>query len=151
MRSMQPLNSHQFPDELYLAIFSFLGQKDLLVASLVCKDWHRLSSDDSLWKPIAEKKVKVLKNWKSAYVAYAKKKYAGKAPDEYIYQQSLSSSSQEAFSCMIKSCVAILMLGASLLSPNRRPYRSPPTLPKMLAILCIVNAIWDSIESKLPI
>ncbi|XP_030048899.1 S-phase kinase-associated protein 2 [Microcaecilia unicolor] len=37
------------PDELLLGIFSYLPLSDLLKVSNVCKRWHRLSFDESLW------------------------------------------------------------------------------------------------------
>ncbi|KAG8456712.1 hypothetical protein GDO86_002479 [Hymenochirus boettgeri] len=37
------------PDELLLGIFSYLHLSDLLRVSRVCKRWHRLSCDESLW------------------------------------------------------------------------------------------------------
>ncbi|XP_043925903.1 S-phase kinase-associated protein 2 isoform X2 [Protopterus annectens] len=40
------------PDELLLGIFFFLPLTDLLKASLVCKRWHRLVYDESLWHSI---------------------------------------------------------------------------------------------------
>ncbi|KFQ61150.1 S-phase kinase-associated protein 2, partial [Pelecanus crispus] len=40
------------PDELLLAIFSYLPLHDLLKTSLVCKRWHCLSFDDSLWQSL---------------------------------------------------------------------------------------------------
>ncbi|NXA08983.1 SKP2 protein, partial [Sapayoa aenigma] len=40
------------PDELLLAIFAHLSLKDLLKVSLICKRWHRLSFDESLWQSL---------------------------------------------------------------------------------------------------
>ncbi|XP_009863977.1 PREDICTED: S-phase kinase-associated protein 2 [Apaloderma vittatum] len=40
------------PDELILAIFAYLPLSDLLKASLVCKRWHCLSFDESLWQTL---------------------------------------------------------------------------------------------------
>ncbi|NXY14091.1 SKP2 protein, partial [Atrichornis clamosus] len=40
------------PDELLLAIFAYLPLKDLLKVSLICKRWHRLSYDESLWQSL---------------------------------------------------------------------------------------------------
>ncbi|GAA6102927.1 S-phase kinase-associated protein 2 [Tachysurus ichikawai] len=37
------------PDELLLGIFSCLSLQDLLRTSRVCKRWHRLAFDESLW------------------------------------------------------------------------------------------------------
>ena len=37
------------PDDVWLEVFSFLSQKDLLRAALVCRTWKRLSRDSSLW------------------------------------------------------------------------------------------------------
>jgi len=33
------------PDELWLSIFAFLSDSDLLVCSLVCMRWHLLTQD----------------------------------------------------------------------------------------------------------
>ncbi|OXB66703.1 hypothetical protein ASZ78_013094 [Callipepla squamata] len=40
------------PDELLLAIFAYLPLNDLLKVSVVCKRWHRLSFDESLWQTL---------------------------------------------------------------------------------------------------
>ncbi|XP_028837139.1 S-phase kinase-associated protein 2 [Denticeps clupeoides] len=40
------------PDELLLRIFSYLGLRDLLKMSRVCKRWHRLWCDESLWRGV---------------------------------------------------------------------------------------------------
>ncbi|KAJ7987126.1 hypothetical protein DPEC_G00335520 [Dallia pectoralis] len=40
------------PDELLLGILSYLPLKDLLRMSRVCKRWHRLSLDESLWHSV---------------------------------------------------------------------------------------------------
>lgn len=37
------------PDDIWLGVFSFLSQKDLLRIALVCRTWNRLSRDSSLW------------------------------------------------------------------------------------------------------
>lgn len=37
------------PDDIWLEVFSFLSLKDLLGVGLVCRTWHRLSRDCSLW------------------------------------------------------------------------------------------------------
>ncbi|KAM7425907.1 hypothetical protein ABFA07_022724 [Porites harrisoni] len=37
------------PDDVWLEVFCFLSQKDLLRAALVCRTWKRLSRDSSLW------------------------------------------------------------------------------------------------------
>ncbi|XP_010189454.1 PREDICTED: S-phase kinase-associated protein 2, partial [Mesitornis unicolor] len=37
------------PDELLLTVFAYLPLKELLKASQICKRWHRLSFDESLW------------------------------------------------------------------------------------------------------
>ncbi|XP_030623905.1 S-phase kinase-associated protein 2 [Chanos chanos] len=40
------------PDELLLGIFHCLSLKDLLRTSRVCKRWHRLAFDESLWHSV---------------------------------------------------------------------------------------------------
>lgn len=42
-------NHGYLPDDIWLEVFSFLSQKDLLRAALVCRTWKRLSRDSSLW------------------------------------------------------------------------------------------------------
>lgn len=37
------------PDDIWLEVFSFLPQTDLLRVALVCRTWNRLSRDSSLW------------------------------------------------------------------------------------------------------
>ena len=44
------------PNELIILVFTFLGLKDLMKISMVCKTWNTLAEDDSLWKPIYKKK-----------------------------------------------------------------------------------------------
>ncbi|XP_078345464.1 F-box/WD repeat-containing protein 5-like isoform X2 [Oculina patagonica] len=45
-------NSHwtDIPDNLLLQIFCFLSPKEVLLAGEVCRNWHRLSKDELLWK-----------------------------------------------------------------------------------------------------
>ena len=40
------------PDDIWLEVFSFLSQTDLLRAALVCRTWKRLSRDSSLWSSL---------------------------------------------------------------------------------------------------
>ncbi|XP_010290058.1 PREDICTED: S-phase kinase-associated protein 2 isoform X2 [Phaethon lepturus] len=40
------------PDELLLAIFAYLPLNDLLKVSVICKRWHCLSFDESLWQTL---------------------------------------------------------------------------------------------------
>ncbi|NXU49773.1 SKP2 protein, partial [Turnix velox] len=40
------------PDELLLSIFAYLPLNDLLKVSQICKRWHRLSFDESLWQTL---------------------------------------------------------------------------------------------------
>ncbi|XP_008942727.1 PREDICTED: S-phase kinase-associated protein 2, partial [Merops nubicus] len=40
------------PDELLLAIFVYLPLNNLLKVSMVCKRWHRLAFDESLWQTL---------------------------------------------------------------------------------------------------
>uniref|UniRef100_A0A8C7ZHN0 S-phase kinase-associated protein 2 n=1 Tax=Oryzias sinensis TaxID=183150 RepID=A0A8C7ZHN0_9TELE len=40
------------PDELLLRIYFYLPLQDLLRVSLVCKRWHRLAFDESLWQSV---------------------------------------------------------------------------------------------------
>ncbi|MEE6458022.1 hypothetical protein FKM82_000151 [Ascaphus truei] len=50
IRAPQPgISWDALPDELLLGIFSYLHLTNLLRVSRVCKRWHRLSFDESLW------------------------------------------------------------------------------------------------------
>lgn len=50
----------RLPDELLLRILSCLSLKDLLRTSRVCKRWHQLSFDESLWQSVdLEAKVRL--------------------------------------------------------------------------------------------
>ena len=40
----------ELPDNLLLHIFCFLSPKEVLLAGQVCRNWHRLSKDEMLWK-----------------------------------------------------------------------------------------------------
>ena len=40
------------PDDIWLEVFSFLSQADLLRTALVCRTWKRLSRDSSLWSSL---------------------------------------------------------------------------------------------------
>jgi len=42
----------EFPDEMYLQIFSFLNGKELSVAQCVSKNWMRLCDDHMLWEAL---------------------------------------------------------------------------------------------------
>ncbi|KAJ8402038.1 hypothetical protein AAFF_G00372730 [Aldrovandia affinis] len=46
------LSWDSLPDELLLGIFSCLALQDLLGTSRVCKRWHRLAFDESLWHSV---------------------------------------------------------------------------------------------------
>ena len=37
------------PDDIWLKVFTFLSQRELLRVALVCRTWNRLSRDSSLW------------------------------------------------------------------------------------------------------
>ena len=37
------------PDDIWLTVFTFLSQRELLRIALVCRTWNRLSRDSSLW------------------------------------------------------------------------------------------------------
>ncbi|KAM4052940.1 S-phase kinase-associated protein 2 [Anomaloglossus baeobatrachus] len=45
----QVISWESLPDELLLAIFSYLHLSDLLLVPRVCKQWNRVSHDESLW------------------------------------------------------------------------------------------------------
>ena len=40
----------ELPDNLLLHVFCFLSPKEVLLAGEVCRNWHRLSKDELLWK-----------------------------------------------------------------------------------------------------
>ncbi|XP_008930360.1 S-phase kinase-associated protein 2 [Manacus vitellinus] len=53
LREAEPgVSLDALPDELLLAIFAYLPLKDLLKVSVICKRWHRLSFDESLWQTL---------------------------------------------------------------------------------------------------
>eukprot|EP01087_Luapelamoeba_hula_P008255 TRINITY_DN2059_c1_g1_i4.p1 TRINITY_DN2059_c1_g1~~TRINITY_DN2059_c1_g1_i4.p1 ORF type:complete len:670 (-),score=108.76 TRINITY_DN2059_c1_g1_i4:354-2363(-) len=43
------------PDEVVLYVFSYLSELELCTASLVCKEWNNLTSDDALWRSLYTK------------------------------------------------------------------------------------------------
>ncbi|XP_042365174.1 S-phase kinase-associated protein 2 isoform X2 [Plectropomus leopardus] len=49
---MSCLSWDHLPDELLLRIFSYIPLQDLLRMSVVCKRWHRLAFDESLWHSV---------------------------------------------------------------------------------------------------
>lgn len=44
------------PPELNLHILTFLNAKDLASVALVNREWHRLASDEALWKGLCDKR-----------------------------------------------------------------------------------------------
>lgn len=44
----------ELPDNLLLDIFSLLSPKEVLNAGQVCRNWHRLSKDEILWKSLLQ-------------------------------------------------------------------------------------------------
>ena len=46
---------NHLPDSLLLYIFGFLSPKEIMLASEVCRNWHRLSLDELLWKRILQR------------------------------------------------------------------------------------------------
>jgi WD40 repeat protein len=44
------MNVQELPEEIRLTVFASLPPKDLLVASLVCKEWYHLAQDRSFWR-----------------------------------------------------------------------------------------------------
>ncbi|XP_066844751.1 S-phase kinase-associated protein 2 isoform X2 [Anser cygnoides] len=53
LREAEPgISWDALPDELLLAIFAYLPLSDLLKVSMICKRWHRLSFDESLWQTL---------------------------------------------------------------------------------------------------
>lgn len=49
------MSIHDIPGEIMMNIFSYLLPQDLILASQVCKTWHRLANDNTLWRPIFKK------------------------------------------------------------------------------------------------
>ena len=43
------------PDSLLLYIFGFLSPKEIVLAGEVCRNWHRLSMDELLWKRVLQR------------------------------------------------------------------------------------------------
>ncbi len=48
--SLEKCHWTDLPDNLLLHIFCFLSPKEVLLAGEVCRNWHRLSKDELLWK-----------------------------------------------------------------------------------------------------
>ncbi|XP_069602054.1 S-phase kinase-associated protein 2 [Ranitomeya imitator] len=48
----QVISWESLPDELLLAIFSYLHLTDLMLVPRVCKQWSRVSCDESLWHSV---------------------------------------------------------------------------------------------------
>lgn len=44
----------ELPDNLLLHIFCFLSPKEVLLMGEVCRNWHRLSKDEMLWKSLLQ-------------------------------------------------------------------------------------------------
>lgn len=65
----------QFPDSILLHIFSYLDAKHLASAAQTCKDWSRVTDDESLWKALVgikwgiknQKLAPSKESWKSEY------------------------------------------------------------------------------------
>lgn len=51
-------------DHIAEYILSYLDEKSLCSAELVCKEWHRVISDGMLWKKLIESRVRVDSLWK---------------------------------------------------------------------------------------
>ncbi|BBI16241.1 F-box protein [Neochlamydia sp. S13] len=49
----------QLPDELLLHIFSFLQAFHLLEVELTCHQWKNLAHDETLWKNLYQKHLKI--------------------------------------------------------------------------------------------
>jgi len=73
-------NNILLPDELWLLIFRYLNSYELLRATLVCKEWQRITYDDDLWRRLSDKVFTTqieqsknqINNWKEFYkVQYA--------------------------------------------------------------------------------
>ncbi len=50
-------NRSIFPDEIWLMIASLLAKDEIFNAKRVCKDWHRVFSDDLIWKERIIKRI----------------------------------------------------------------------------------------------
>ncbi|XP_077593228.1 S-phase kinase-associated protein 2 [Stigmatopora nigra] len=50
--SLSGISWDHLPDELILKILFFLPLQDLLKTSVVCRRWHRLAFDESLWQSV---------------------------------------------------------------------------------------------------
>ncbi|BBI16249.1 F-box protein [Neochlamydia sp. S13] len=62
----------QLPDELLLHIFSFLQAFDLLEVELTCHQWKNLATDETLWKNLYPKHLKIYwhEGWESNKKSY---------------------------------------------------------------------------------
>lgn len=88
----------ELPDNLLLHIFCFLSPKDVLLAGEVCRNWHRLSKDEMLWKFLLQKmfnpgmtKVK-LPNSSTSWLAEFRRMHS-KAP--FVQSQVLEEHTDE--------------------------------------------------------
>ena len=52
----------ELPDNLLLHIFCFLSPKDVLLAGEACRNWHRLSKDEMLWKFLLQETLNTGRN-----------------------------------------------------------------------------------------
>ncbi|CAF1594913.1 unnamed protein product, partial [Didymodactylos carnosus] len=48
-RVIQSKHIHDLPDDILLSIFRYISPIDLLNISIVCRRWHAVSQDESLW------------------------------------------------------------------------------------------------------
>eukprot|EP01091_Cochliopodium_minus_P016099 TRINITY_DN5924_c0_g1_i1.p1 TRINITY_DN5924_c0_g1~~TRINITY_DN5924_c0_g1_i1.p1 ORF type:complete len:115 (-),score=12.86 TRINITY_DN5924_c0_g1_i1:177-521(-) len=58
MEEQFEFNITDFPIEIMMRIFSFMGIKDLCQCGQVCKSWKMISNLDSIWSRIAQKNYK---------------------------------------------------------------------------------------------
>jgi hypothetical protein len=67
------IDENVLPDELWMHVFSFMGNKDICNASLVCKNWKRLCMDNTVWQELYMLKFEPPKiaspfTWRTKYI-----------------------------------------------------------------------------------
>ena len=108
----------QFLDEVLLTIFGFLDAQSLIKATVVCKQWERVSKSPELWKRLflvrwpsqkcLYENVKVTSlDWYRAYQEFAQKSWF--SPDNMKYFISCKTVEDEPVCLELREAMFILM------------------------------------------
>mgnify|MGYP002804090912 FL=1 len=65
--TMENMSIIDLPDDVLLAIFTHCDYKTLLIIAQVCKAFHRLASQDVLWRPISKRCLNITAKHGSTY------------------------------------------------------------------------------------